>query len=38
MSYKELIEYMHLYRLGEITKTELACAIAIWQISIGEVK
>lgn len=37
MSYKELIEYMHKYRLGKISKLELMFAIGLWQRSIGHV-
>jgi hypothetical protein len=36
MSYKELIEYMHLYRADHITRTEMMLAIGLWQLSIEE--
>ena len=35
MSYTELIEYMHQYRAGHITRSEMAGAIHLWQRSIG---
>ena len=31
MTYNELKEYFEKYHLGEMTKTELACAIHLWQ-------
>ena len=31
MTYKELIEYMHKYRLGDISKLEMSLAIHLWQ-------
>lgn len=31
MSYEELKGYMRRFHRGEISKAEMACAIAIWQ-------
>lgn len=35
MKYSELIEYMHKFRVGEISKTEMGIAINIWQRQAG---
>lgn len=34
MNYSQLIEYMHSFRLGYITHSEMACAIEMWQRTI----
>lgn len=39
MNYTELIEYMHKYRAGKMSREEMACAIHMWQranMPIGE--
>lgn len=33
MTYTELKEHFHAYRMGRITRTELTCAIFLWQRS-----
>ena len=31
MNYEQLKAYMHKFRIGELTKYEMICAIQIWQ-------
>lgn len=38
MSYEKLKGYMARFRLGEISKLEMACIIALWQRSGARVK
>jgi hypothetical protein len=35
MKYSELIEYMHMFRLGKIDKESMAVAVHLWQRSQG---
>ena len=36
MTYEVLKDYMYLWRIGQITKRELACAIHVWQRGLNE--
>ena len=33
MTYPELIEYMHAYRNGDLTRDEFICAFYLWRIA-----
>lgn len=38
MNYEQLKEVMHKYRLGRLTKNEMRCAFALWQLKeYGEI-
>jgi len=36
MKYEDLVEYMHRFRIGGISKAEMSVAITLWQLSLGD--
>jgi hypothetical protein len=36
MPYSDLVEYMHRFRAGQITRAEMGVAVALWQLSVTD--